>query len=84
MRTKSLIIGYVLALALFLFGQRHFTVPPQAVFHTVVDFDVSERGGVIGSAELRSNWFHRIEEWRFRRGFTAHVCGDSTGRAPQH
>ncbi|HEV7217291.1 MAG: cyclase family protein [Terriglobales bacterium] len=37
MRTKSLIVGYVLALALFLFGQRHFTVPPPAVFHTVVD-----------------------------------------------
>ena len=37
MKSRTLIVGYVLALALFLFGQRHPTSPTPTGFHAVVD-----------------------------------------------
>ena len=37
MKSRTLIVGYVLALALFLFGQRHPTSPTFTGFHAVVD-----------------------------------------------
>jgi hypothetical protein len=37
MKTRTLIVGYVLALALFLFGQRHPGSPSPTGFHSVVD-----------------------------------------------
>jgi kynurenine formamidase len=37
MKTRTLIVGYVLALALFLFAQRHPGASSQTGFHTVVD-----------------------------------------------
>jgi kynurenine formamidase len=37
MKTRTLIVGYVLALALFLFGQRHPGLPSPTGFHSVVD-----------------------------------------------
>jgi len=37
MKSRTLIVGYVLALALFLFGQRHPTSPTSTGFHAVID-----------------------------------------------
>src|SRR5579863_5606219 len=37
MKTRTLIAGYVLALALFLFAQRHPAASPSAEFQAVVD-----------------------------------------------
>jgi kynurenine formamidase len=41
MRTKALVVGYVLALALFLFAQRHPNVAQPMDFHAVVDLTAS-------------------------------------------
>jgi kynurenine formamidase len=48
MKSRTLIVGYVLALALFLFGQRHPTSPTPAGFHAVVDLthSIDPQGGV--------------------------------------
>jgi kynurenine formamidase len=37
MRIQTFVIGYVLALALFVFAQRHTEAAPSATFHAVVD-----------------------------------------------
>lgn len=50
MRTKSLIIGYVLVLALFLFARRHPDVAQPVGFHGVVDLTYpSARNGSLAS-----------------------------------
>ena len=61
MRTKSLIIGYVLALALFLFGQRRNTGAQPVGFHSVVDLtypgataSAARKSAITGSSVLKN------------------------------
>lgn len=63
MKSRTLIVGYVLALALFLFGQRHPTSPTPTGFHAVVDltYSIDPKAGdqVKTAARVNKEYFLR-------------------------
>jgi kynurenine formamidase len=63
MKSRTLIVGYVLALALFLFGQRHPTSPTATGFHAVVDLthsiDAKAGDQVKTAASVNKEYFRR-------------------------
>ena len=52
MKTRTLIVGYILALALFLFAQRHPSSSSNTGFHSVVDLTHSMDADAVNTAHI--------------------------------
>lgn len=61
MRTKSLVVGYVLALALFLFAQRHPAPSQPGGFHSVIDLTYPNAPAVKNAAYAKTSRRESVE-----------------------